>query len=60
MLSLILGLDLVDGSFFLREGIDGYNKSVRSDGVIVAWKAATPSILYSFYQVLGAPSWFER
>ncbi len=29
------------------------NESVRSDGIIVAWKLTT-SILYSF-QVLGAP-----
>lgn len=43
-----LGLDLVDGSFSEGKGIYGYNESVRSDGVIVAWKADNSSILYSF------------
>ncbi len=36
--------------------IYGYNESVRSDGVIVAWKADNSSILYSLYWV--RPSWF--
>jgi hypothetical protein len=43
-----LGLDLVSGSFSEGKGIYGYNESVRSDGVIIAWKADNSSILYSF------------
>lgn len=43
-----LRLDLVSGSFSEGKGIYGYNESVRSDGVIVAWKADNSSILYSF------------
>lgn len=43
-----LGLDLVDGSFSEGKGIYGYNESVRSDGVIVAWKNNASGILYSF------------
>jgi hypothetical protein len=43
-----LGLKLADGSFSEGKGIYGYNESVRSDGVIIAWKADNSSILYSF------------
>ncbi len=46
------GLDLVD-VFFLREKGDyGYNESVRSDGVIAAWKADNSSI-YTHFQGIG-------
>ncbi len=42
-------------ALFLREkDLLGYNESVRSDGVIVAWKADNSSI-YTHFQVLGAP-----
>ncbi len=46
LLSSFFGVDLVDT--FLREKDYGYNESVRSDGVIVAWKAGQLYILYSF------------
>ena len=42
-----LGLNLIDGSFSEGKGIYGYNESVRSDGLIIAWKADNSSILYS-------------
>ncbi len=48
-------------ALFLRgKVIYGYNESVRSDGVIVAWKADNPLAFYTHFQVLQCPSWFER
>ncbi len=47
-------------ALFHKGKVYGYNESVRSDGVIVAWKADNSSILYSLSGIGCARLGFEQ
>ncbi len=45
-------------ALFLRKRIYGYNESVRSDGVIVAWKADNSKV-FILFSGIGAPNYLS-